>query len=129
MPMAGCIGVVRGLQGPGIELEGTIAPCGERGVEYVEGVEGLHAINQVILPKAIESAHGESARIDLGAFLDQRLDLVIDRQVARKALLADRGPTARPGSHQDARPIEDEGDLEALANQPGRGEEVDQADG
>ena len=38
--------------------------------------------------EAVQRAHGEPARVDVGAFLEERLDLVVDRQVPGEALVA-----------------------------------------
>src|SRR5437588_97731 len=51
------------LDRPGVELEGAAAPRGERRVEDVERAEGLHPLDEVVLAVAVESAHGEAARV------------------------------------------------------------------
>src|SRR5207302_11209526 len=74
---------------PGVELEGALAPGRERGVEDVEGVEGLDARDQVILAEAVQRSHGEAAGVYVRAFVDERLDLVVDGEVAGERFLAD----------------------------------------
>ena len=78
------------LDRPGVELEGTGPPRGEGRVEHVERVERLDAGDQVVLAEAVEGAHGEPAGVDRRPFLQQGLDLVVDRQMAGEGLLADR---------------------------------------
>src|SRR5262245_49421853 len=43
--------------GPGVELEGTRPPRGERRVKHVQRVEGLHAVDEVFLAEPVQGAH------------------------------------------------------------------------
>src|SRR5215472_7817757 len=112
--------------GPGVELEGPCAPRGERRVEHVQRVESLDAVDEVFLAEPVQGAHGEPACVDLRALLEQRLDLPVHRQVAGESLGRDGGVAAMPGREQDSRAVQDDRHVESLANQAGRGEQVDQ---
>src|SRR5882757_2416228 len=82
------------LEGPGVELEGLLAPRGQRRVEHVERVEGLDAGHEV-------------------------RDLVVDRHVAGERLVADLREAASTRRHEDAGPVEDQARVEALAQDAG----------
>src|SRR5581483_12500397 len=94
-----------------------------------ERVEGAHALDEVVLPEPVEGAHGEAARVDRGAFLDERLQLVVDGQVPGEGLLPDGGVPAGARGEQHAGAVQDDGYVEALADQPGGGEQVHQSHG
>src|SRR5215469_2583151 len=112
--------------GPRVELEGAGPPRGERGVEDVQRVERLHPVDKVLLAEAIQGAHGEAARVDGRALLEQRLDLPVPRKVPGEALGADGRVAAVPGGQQDTWAVQDDRHIEALAHQAGRGKQVDQ---
>src|SRR5262249_47479001 len=112
--------------GPRVELEGTSPPRGERGVEDVPWVERLDPVDEVLLAEPVQGAHGEAARVDLRALLEQRLDLLVPGEVAGEALGADGRVATVPRGQQDSRPIKDDRNVEALPDQTGRGEQVDQ---
>src|SRR3954452_14468402 len=97
----------RTLDRPGVQLEGLLAPGGERGVEDVERVEGLDALHQVRLRHPVERARGEAAREYLAALLEERPDLLVDRHVAREGLVQDLGVAAGAGGHQHAGAVQD----------------------
>ena len=56
------------------------------------------------------------------------LELLVDREVAGEALGADRRVAATGRAQQHARAVEDDRQLEALAQQPRGGQQVDQRD-
>src|SRR5581483_911197 len=100
---------------------GARPPGGERRVEDVERVEGPDPLDEVVLPEPVQRAHGEPAGVDRRPFLEERLDLVVDGQMAREGLLVDAGKTPGAGTEQHARAVEDDADVEALADEPGGG--------
>src|SRR5262249_10281958 len=112
--------------GPGVELEGTHPPRGERRVKHVQRVEGLHAVDEVFLAEPVQGAHSEPARVDRRTLLEERLDLPVPRQVAGESLGPDGRVAAVPGREQDSRAVQDDRHVESLAHQAGRGEQVDQ---
>src|SRR4029453_6426909 len=71
-------------------------------------------------------AHREPARVDVRAFLQERLDLVVDRQVTGERLLAYRGVAAGARREEDSGSVKHDAHVEPLATQSGRGEEVDE---
>src|SRR6266851_6379928 len=111
---------------PGVELEGTGAPGGQGGVEDVQRAEGPDPVDEVLLAEPVQGAHGEPAGVDRGALLEQRLDLPVAGQVAGEALGADGRVAAVPRGQQHAGAVQDDRHVEALADQAGRGEQVDQ---
>src|SRR5579875_1171853 len=122
-------GPARGpLDRPGVELERPLPPGGQGRVQHVERVEGLDPFDQVVLSEAVQGPHRESAGVDVGAFLEKGLDLVVDGEVTREGLLADRGVAAGAGGEEHPRPVEDDVDVEALPDQAGRRQQVHQGD-
>src|SRR5882724_571316 len=117
------------LDRPGVDLEGARPPGGEGRVEYVEGVERLDAVDQVVFPEAVQGAHGEPAGVDRRPFLEEGLDLVVDGQVAGEGLLVHAGVAAGAGAEEHAGPVEHDLDVEALADEAGGRQQVDQRHG
>src|SRR3954447_1778472 len=97
------------LDRPGVQLEGLVAPRGQRGVEHVERMERLDARHEVLLREAVQRAGGEAAGVDVAALLHELADLVVDRHVAGEGLIADLREAASTRGHEDAGPVEDEG--------------------
>src|SRR6476620_11097159 len=69
------------LEGPGLHDQGTLAARGEGGVEHVERVHRRDALDQVGLTHAVQGGHREATRVDLAAFLHERLELVVEVHV------------------------------------------------
>src|ERR1044072_5922467 len=113
------------LHGPGVELERLLAPGGQRGVEHVERVDRLDARHEVRLGEAVERAGREATGVDLAALLHELRDLVVDRHVAREGLVADVREATSTRGHEDARPVQDEARVEALAQDARGGEAGD----
>src|SRR5437764_3966846 len=114
---------------PGVDLEGAPAPGGEGRVEDVERVERLDPLDQVVFPEPVEGAHGEPAGVDRRPFLEEGLDLVVDGQVAGEGLLVHARVAAGGGAEEHPGAVEDDADVEALADEAGRGQQVDQRHG
>src|SRR3954449_12276809 len=77
------------LEGPGVELEGLLAPRGQRRVEHVERVKRLDALHQQVLRETVQRARGEAAGEDGAALAHERLELLVDRHMAGERLVAD----------------------------------------
>src|ERR1700674_5666123 len=112
--------------GPRVYLEGTLLPRHQRGVQYVEGMEGRHPFDEIVLTEAVQRTHGEAAGVDLGSLFEEGLDLVVDGQMSGEGFLADSREATRSRGEQDARAVEDDRDIEPFADEAGGREEVDQ---
>src|ERR1041384_3093767 len=107
------------LHGPGVELEGLLAPRGQRGVEDVQRMERLDAGHEVRLREPGQRAGREATGVDLAALLHELRDLVVDRHVARERLVADLREAASTRGHEDAGAVQDQARVEALAQDAG----------
>src|ERR687886_1066638 len=86
---------------PGVELERLVAPGRQRGVEHVERVERLDAVEQEVLREPVQRAAREPAGVDRAALLEERPELLVDRHVARERLVADLREAAGAGRPED----------------------------
>jgi hypothetical protein len=71
-------------------------------------MEWRDPFEEIVFAESIERAHCETTGVDLGALFEQGLDLVVDGEMSREGLLADRREAPRPRREQDAWAVQDD---------------------
>jgi hypothetical protein len=96
-------------------------------VEHIERVDRPYPLDQRRLAVAVECLQREPAGIGLAALGDELGDLIVEILSAREGFITELGKAALY-AQGDARPVEQNGGLEALAKKASRLKQVDEAD-